>query len=145
MVGGSVFCLQLLVVAVIPFVTSQYEAGSIILYGFIYVCAVIFLILALFWLSSVLIVFPAFFLFRAIRISAPAGAIMGAAVAGLIAWSILASAVLGNSLPWTLHSSCLSSAIITGGVTGFMLARTVSTHRMGAAIIRETVNREKSN
>ena len=122
-VGGAVFILQLLLFAVLSpsedYAKSNLADGiAFLFFGFLVAALIIGL---LFWISSVLVVFPAYLIANVLRPPAFLVSLVSAMIAVLPCWWFLDSPGVGSNLPQSLYLTCLSSPAITGAVTGFML------------------------
>jgi len=123
LVGGTIFLLQLLLFSVSqPFEQFRQihlpEGIAFLFYGSL---AVILVIGLLFWLSSLLVVFPAYLIARHFHPPAILTSILIAMTAVLPCWWFLDSPGVGNNLPWQIYINFLSSSALAGAVTGFML------------------------
>ena len=123
-VGGSLFCLQLIAIGLFQLSTLETQMPAVEIATFVIVGSMwMILVLAiLYWLSSIFLVFPFSFLVTAFRIPAWVTGIIGASVAGSFCWFFLSSPGVGNNMHWSLSISCQTSSVITGAVTGVMLA-----------------------
>lgn len=115
------FYFQLFLIGAFDYFTGRIQMDVPSLVGWCIMGGVwIFFNLAvLYWLSCILIVFPASFVFRVFPIPTSVAVGVGGAIGGLICWMQLEFNML-----WVPCFACLSSSIITGSVTGFMLCLT---------------------
>ena len=123
-VGSSLFCLQLIAIGIYQLSTagSQMSAAEIATFVIAGSMWMILALAILYWLSSIVLVFPFSILVTAFRIPAWVTGTVGASVAGSLCLFFLCSLGVGNNMHWSLSISCLSSSVITGAVTGVMLA-----------------------
>lgn len=123
-VGCLFFCLQLTAICIFQLSTVErlMPAAEIAMFVIVSSMWMIFVLAIFYWFSTIVIVFPFSFLVTAFRIPAWASGIIGASVAGSFCWFFLSSLSVGNNMDLCLRISCLSSSVITGAVTGFMLA-----------------------
>jgi hypothetical protein len=123
MIGGSVFLLQILLIGIYEYLVGHINMEPLLIAGW---CIIIgmglaFIIAVLFWLSCVFVVFPASFLFRALQLSPLIAVGIGGLTGGMICWIFLGNTGYNNYLQWAVYWSCLSSSIVTGSVTSFVL------------------------
>jgi hypothetical protein len=94
-----------------------------ILYLFVGSLAIILIIGVLFWMSSVLVVFPVYLILRTIPLPALVVSGLSACLAAMPVWFFLESPGVGNNLAVAVYSACISSPLVTGAITGYMLVR----------------------
>lgn len=124
-IGGSIFLVQLTLFGAHQFFNRKPQMDILTIFPWIFggLVGVVFVLALLFWASSVILVYPASFLFRIFQINARSGAAIGGFIAGLICWVILESPGVEGNTPWQFYYSCLTSSIITGAATGYMLGQ----------------------
>jgi hypothetical protein len=124
-VGGTIFLIELLAIGVFHLLNQEPAVDLLEVVPYCIVCAigVFFLLTAIFWLACFLVVFPASFLSRAFPIPSALAACIGGVIAGGLCWAAMKSPGVGSNMEWSLYLACISSSLITGSVTGFMLAR----------------------
>jgi hypothetical protein len=122
--GSSLFFLQLIAIGLFQFsnVKPQVSAAEITMFVMVGSMWMIFILAILYWLSTIVIVFPFLFLVTAFRIPAWVTGVIGASVAGSFCWFFLSRLGVADNMDWSLSISCLSSSVMTGAVTGAMLA-----------------------
>lgn len=139
-VGGSLFCVQLITIGIFQFFVGDTRMHGLEEPTFVFIAGIsvlligaigLFLVLAiLFWLTSVIIVFPFSLLVKVLSVPRWLTGIIGGLIAGSLCFFFLSSPGVGDSIPLMVWISCLSSSIITGAVTGFMLSQ-LSINKLG--------------
>ncbi len=124
-IGGSMFLLQLALFGMHHFLNSDPhpDVPMVILWVFLGFAMLVFALAVLFWVSSVILVYPASLVYRRLRIRAKEGGIIGCMAAGLLCWLLLKSPGLGSNMLWQFYWSCLSSSLLAGSITGYVLGK----------------------
>ncbi|MGJ8635053.1 MAG: hypothetical protein ACSHX7_14150 [Luteolibacter sp.] len=140
--GGSLLLLQALFTLFYGVFTNQVEPDVPALITWVVAILVggVFILAVAYWISSVFIVFPVSFLFRALRISAPTGSVIGVFIAGAVIVSLVRIPGFGNSMDWPSYLFCFSSPLIIGAITGYTLAKILKEgEQVGDGDAEETV------
>jgi hypothetical protein len=122
-IGGSIFYFQLFLIGAFDYFTGriQMDVPTIIVWCVMGGIWIFYNMAVLYWVSCILIVFPASFLFRAVTISASVAVGVGGVIGGAICWMLLKKYGYANFMQWPHCLTCLSSSVVTGSVTGLML------------------------
>jgi hypothetical protein len=102
-------------------IAREFTLPEGIQYLFVGSLAIILILGVLFWISSVLVVFPMFLLLRTIPLPTLVVSGLSACLAAMPVWFFLESPGVGNNLAVAGYSACLSSPLVTGAITGYML------------------------
>ena len=104
-------------------IVREFTLPEGIQYLFIGSLAIILILGVLFWISSVFVVFPVYLLLRTISLPALVVSGLSACLAAMPVWLFLESPGVGNNLGVAGYSACISSPLVTGAITGYMLVR----------------------
>lgn len=124
-VGGAIFHIELLAIGVFHFLSQEPAVDLLEVVPYCLACAIgiFFMLTAIFWLACFLLVYPASFLSRGFSIPSALAGCIGGVIAGGLCWAAMKSPGVGSNMEWSLYLACISSSLVTGSVTGFMLAR----------------------
>jgi hypothetical protein len=127
--GVAVFALHAILIGISkpPAIAREVTLPEAIEYLFVGSLGTILILAVLFWLSSVLVVYPAYLILR--KIAPPALLVSGlsAFLAVMPVYLFLESPGVGSSLGLAWYSACLCSSLVTGAVTGYMLVHLMKT------------------
>lgn len=123
--GITVFALHAILFGIsqLSIIARELTLPDGILYLFVGSLAIILIIGVLFWMSSVLVVFPMYLILRTISLPALVVSSLSACLAAMPVWFFLESPGVGNNLAVAGYSACISSPLVTGAITGYMLVR----------------------
>jgi len=121
--GITVFALHAIIFGISRHldIAREFALPEGIQYLFVGSLVIIFILGVLFWISSVLVVFPVYLLLRMIPLPALVVSSLSACLAAMPVWLFLESPGVGKNLSMAGYSACLSSPLVTGAITGYML------------------------